>query len=104
MKNMTRMLMVMAWMTLGFSGSQMIPVVYAAPKADVKIETHAQPVNVNKAGAEELQTLRGVGPALAARIMKYREEHGPFTKVEDLNQVNGIGDAKLSKIKDQVTL
>ncbi len=104
MKKVTSILMVMAWMTFGFSGSQWVPVLYAAPKADVKFETHAQPVSINKAGAEELQTLRGIGPSLAGRIMKYREEHGPFKKVEDLNLVNGIGDAKLSKIKDQVTL
>ena len=104
MKKMTSILMVMAWMTFGFSGSQMIPVLYAASKADVKFESHAQPVNVNKAGAEELTSLRGIGPGIAGRIIKYREEHGPFKKVEDLNQVNGIGDAKLSKIRDQVTL
>ncbi len=104
MKKVTRILMVMAWMAFGLSGSQWMPVLYAAPKVDVKLEAHAQPVNINKAGVVELQTLRGVGPALAGRIMKYREEHGPFKKVEDLNLVNGIGDSKLSKIKDQVTL
>ena len=104
MKKMTSILMVMSWLTFGFAGSQVIPVLYAAPKADVKFDTHAQPVNINKAGAEELQSLRGIGPSLAGRIMKFRDEHGPFKKVEDLNQVNGIGDSKLSKIKDQVTL
>lgn len=104
MKKVTRILTVMAWMAFGLSGLQQMPVLYAAPKADVKVIAPAQPVNINKAGAEELQTLRGVGPALAGRIMQYREEHGPFKKVEDLNLVNGIGDSKLSKMKDQVTL
>lgn len=104
MRKITRILVVMSWIALGVSGAQAIPVLYAAPKADVKIETHAQPVNINKAGAEELQTLRGIGPALAGRIVKYREEKGPFQKVEDLNNVNGIGQSKLAKIKDQISL
>ena len=104
MKKMISISMLMAILTIGISMGYDMPVLHAAPKADVKFETQAQPVNINKASAEELQTLRGIGPALADRIMKYREANGRFAKVEDLGNVNGIGDAKLQKIKDQVTL
>jgi len=49
------------------------------------------PVDVNRADAEELTALPGIGPALATRIVAYREEHGPFTSVDDLERVQGIG-------------
>jgi len=62
------------------------------------------PVNINQAGAEELQSIRGIGPALAERIMLYREEYGPFESAEELAQVRGIGGAKLEKIKEQVVV
>lgn len=61
-------------------------------------------VNLNKASAEEMQAVRGIGPKLAERIIKFREEKGKFQKIEDLLQVNGIGEAKLEKIKNQVTV
>lgn len=104
MKKMLSFFVLMAVLTLGFSMGYDMPVLHAAPKADVKFETQAQPVNINKASAEELQVLRGIGPALADRIVKYRETNGRFAKVEDLGNVNGIGAAKLQKIKDQLVL
>lgn len=54
-------------------------------------------IDLNRATAEELQALRGIGPALAERIVAYREEHGPFAKVEELTLVNGISPALLEK-------
>ena len=77
----------------------------AAPKPEkVSAAQAAAVVNINKAGAEELQSLRGVGPALAERIIQYRTEHGRFERVEDLSQVRGIGEAKFQKLKDHVSL
>lgn len=61
-------------------------------------------VNLNKAGLEEFETIQGIGPALAERILRYREEHGRFEKVEDLLNVSGIGQAKLERIKNQVSV
>ena len=58
------------------------------------------PVDVNTAGLEELQTLSGIGPALAQRIIDYREANGPFGSVEDLVKVRGIGEATLEKFRD----
>jgi len=59
-------------------------------------------VHLNVAGAEELESLPGVGPVLAERIVAYREEHGPFTAVEDLLEVPGIGEAKLAALREAV--
>lgn len=77
----------------------------AAPKSEVQVQAQAlKMVSINKAGNEELQLVRGIGPALAERIIQYREEHGPFRKVEDLANVRGIGEAKFQKIKDQISI
>jgi competence protein ComEA len=61
------------------------------------------PVNVNRAGIPELETLPGVGPAIAAAIVDDRERHGPFGSVEDLMRVRGIGPAKIEAIAPLVT-
>lgn len=61
-------------------------------------------VNVNIASSEELQTLRGIGPVLAQRIIDYRTEHGRFQTIEELLEVKGIGPATLAGIRDQVSL
>ncbi|MED0655872.1 helix-hairpin-helix domain-containing protein [Anoxybacillus ayderensis] len=61
-------------------------------------------VNINTATAEQLQTLQGIGPAKAAAIIAYREEHGPFQKAEDLLNVSGIGQKSLEKIKEQIVV
>jgi len=61
-------------------------------------------VDVNTASQEELETLKGIGPALAGRIIGYREEHGPFASLEDLLEVKGIGEATLEKFRDHATV
>ncbi|MDK2856201.1 MAG: competence protein ComEA [Bacillota bacterium] len=61
-------------------------------------------VNINTAGVAELDTLPGIGPALAQRIIDYRAAHGPFKSIEDLKNVSGIGEKKFAEIKDYVTL
>ena len=62
------------------------------------------PVDLNTATAEELDVLPGIGPALAERIIAYREEHGPFTAPEDLLAVSGIGEKVLDGLRDQIVL
>lgn len=62
------------------------------------------PLNLNQASAAELEALPGIGPTLAARILAFREEHGPFRSVEDLLQVSGIGPKTLEGIRDKVTV
>jgi competence protein ComEA len=61
-------------------------------------------VNLNTADAAVLDTLPGVGPATAAKILAWRDEHGRFESVEDLLDVGGIGEAKLDAIRDLVTV
>lgn len=61
-------------------------------------------INLNTATAEELDTLDGIGPALAARIIAYREEYGPFQSVEEVTRVAGIGRRTLQGFADRVTV
>lgn len=62
------------------------------------------PVAINLASAGELEGLPGVGPVLAQRIVEHRERHGPFSTVEDLLDVSGIGEAKLAAIREHITV
>lgn len=59
-------------------------------------------VDLNTADQATLETLPGIGPALAARILAWREEHGGFTAVDDLLQVSGIGETRLAELRDRV--
>lgn len=59
-------------------------------------------VDLNTADATTLETLPGIGPALAQRILAWREEHGGFRSVEDLLEVSGIGDARFAELQDRV--
>jgi competence protein ComEA len=59
-------------------------------------------INLNTATRSELESLPGVGPVLAQRIIDYRETHGPFQTVDELLNVKGIGTALMEKIRDLV--
>jgi competence protein ComEA len=60
------------------------------------------PVNLNRATISQLDSLDGIGPVIAKRIIAYRTINGPFTAVEDLLKVSGIGDAKFAQIKEKI--
>ncbi len=62
----------------------------------------APPVDLNTATLEQLDTLDGVGPATAQKILDYRQQHGGFGSVEELGQVSGIGDKRLAALRDHV--
>ena len=70
------------------------------------IKDVADPVEMarlyNAAGADELESLPGIGPVLAQRIVDYRTEHGPFRSAEELMQVEGIGRATVESIQDHI--
>ncbi|MDK8172486.1 ComEA family DNA-binding protein [Curtobacterium citreum] len=59
-------------------------------------------VDLNRADQATLETLPGIGPALAARIIAWRDEHGGFTTVEDLLDVSGIGDTRFAELRERV--
>ncbi len=61
-----------------------------------------QPLNLNTATPEQLDQLDGVGPATAQKIVAYRQAHGGFRSVSELDQVPGIGEKKLAGLKDRV--
>jgi competence protein ComEA len=61
-------------------------------------------VDLNAASTDQLDTLPGVGEVMAKRIVQWRTEHGGFTKVEQLRDVDGIGESKFEKLREQVTV
>lgn len=64
----------------------------------------AKSVNINKASAEELMRLSGVGPVLAHRIIEYRLQNGPFKERDEIKKVPGIGPKKFEAIKDYIVI
>jgi len=61
-------------------------------------------ININTADAEKLSTLKGIGPALAQRIIDYREQNGAFKSIDEIKNVRGIGDKKFAAFKDKITV
>ncbi|WP_174879223.1 helix-hairpin-helix domain-containing protein [Metabacillus niabensis] len=92
-------------------------VIYIPRKGEIKENPYVLPteqkttqegtnekININLATLEELQTLPGIGPSKASSIIAYREENGPFSKIEDLLEVSGIGEKSLDKIKEEIVV
>jgi len=72
----------------------------ALPKqTDVPAGTPQIVLDINQASAEDFAKLPGIGPKLAARIVAFRQKHGPFRRVEDLLAIRGIGHKKWKKIR-----
>jgi competence protein ComEA len=59
-------------------------------------------LDLNRAGAAELDALPGIGPVLARRIVEYRQQHGPFRRVEELRAVRGVGPRLLERLRPRV--
>jgi competence protein ComEA len=78
------------------------PVGTPGTAAGVGTTTPGVPLNLNTATPEQLDTLPGVGPATAQKILAYRQEHGGFGSVEELGEVPGIGDVRLAALRDLV--
>ena len=77
----------------------------ASPAKSAKISSPDDGVvNLNSAGAEELQRLPGIGPAMAERILAYRKEAGRFQEVAELREVPGIGAKKFAKLEKLVAI
>lgn len=74
----------------------------AGAASDGAASAPGPPISLNSATAEQLDTLDGVGPATARKIIAWRAQHGGFRSVADLGQVPGIGPKKLAALKDRV--
>ena len=66
--------------------------------------TATSPINLNTATAAQLETLPGIGPASAKRIVEYRDKNGAFKKIEELMNVKGIGEKSFLKLKPLITV
>lgn len=80
---------------------------YIAPKYDVKdvcAETPIEKININDADKETLMTINGFGDAVTTQLIQYRNDNGIFYTIEDIMDVNGIGNATFSKVKDYIYL
>ena len=64
----------------------------------------AQVVNINSATAAQLEALPGIGPSMAQRIVSHREKNGPFKKLEDLMNIQGIGEKSFLKLRPLLTV
>lgn len=75
----------------------------AEPRRPVeRRSTYVRIININTASAAELELLPGIGPALAGRIIEYRQSHGAFRTVEDLTNVRGIGEKTLERLRPRI--
>lgn len=73
-------------------------------KTEDRQETNNSKVNINTATQAQLETLPGIGPSTATKILSYRKEKGKFKKIEDIKEVSGIGNAKFEKIKELISV
>jgi competence protein ComEA len=72
--------------------------------AGARLLTLGLAIDINTAAPEDLEALPGIGPVLAKRIVDFRRERGPFKKVEDLEQVSGIGPKKLAQLQPYIEI
>jgi competence protein ComEA len=75
-----------------------------APVPAVSPAKAVSKVNLNRAGIDELQTLPGVGPVLAQRMVEWRKAHGRYRTVDDLQAVKGIGKKRFEQLRSLVTV
>lgn len=90
-----------AWSLLLMVALALTPALAVAQKGKAP---STEKVNLNSATAEQLETLPGIGPAMAKRIIEHRAKNGKFTKLEELLNVKGISEKKFQKMKDRLVV
>ncbi|PIC81695.1 comEA protein [Sporosarcina sp. P18a] len=80
------------------------PPVYEQPASSSSTDSSTAKVNINTANESDFQTLPGIGPAKAMAIVQYREEHGPFSQLDGIKSVSGIGDKTFEKLEPLIIL
>ena len=86
------------------SGDACVAHLSSLPDGALPGDTRVATTNINSATVAELDALPGIGPAKAAAILQYREQHGPFTAVEELARVPGLGVAAVARLRERVTV
>ncbi len=84
-------------------GAQIIVPEKTAAPAGTLLQAEGR-ISINTADEKALDSLPGIGPAMAKRIVEYRQQQGAFEQLEDLKKVRGLGPAKYEKLKDKITL
>lgn len=85
-------------------GSQIEVLSYEKTKEEAKKEQESNKININTADLTQLVTLNGIGAGKAAAIISYRETQGRFTSIEEICNVDGIGEATYQKLKDAIVV
>ena len=86
------------------SGTPGTPSAVTTPAAGTTPVPNADLIDINKASLEQLDTLPGIGPTTAQKIIDYRTTNGPFQRIEDIMNVSGIGPSTFDKIKNLITV
>ena len=77
---------------------------FDAPAPDSQAVKPPERIDINTAGLKQLQSLSGIGPQLARRIVEYRDQHGPFSSPEDITAVPGIGAKTYQRLCDRIMI
>jgi competence protein ComEA len=91
----------LAWALILCLGVALAPSAAAAQQSKAPA---TEKININTATLEQLQTLDGVGPALAKAIVEHRTKNGKFAKIEEIIKVKGMGEKKFLRIKDRLVV
>lgn len=101
MKRLTAVALVLLAMAI------VLPTTFTAIAADQSTANEqavTTKININSADLKELQKVPGIGPATASKIVTYRDENGPFSQIDQLTNIKGIGKVTLEKMKPYITM
>ncbi len=101
---MVKGILTVSYLMLLLSISTVQPYIVKAEATETVSRSEISVVNINFASADEMASVPGLGEKKSQAIVKFREKHGPFARVEDLKKVDGIGDKLFEKIRQYVTV